>query len=114
LKWCKQYEIMKEKMRGAVAKLRNTSIHPSQMFIFYNAYFTKLVYFRYGILSINTNQEKELRAIYKETVLKKLGLSSKFLRQALCIRRSALGVRIMCLSIIIYMLITKLYIGYIK
>ena len=29
LKWYKQYEIMKEKIRGAVAKLRNTSIHPS-------------------------------------------------------------------------------------
>ena len=55
LKQCKQYKIMKEKMRGAVAKLRNTSIHPSQTFIFYNAYFTKLVYFGCRIISINMN-----------------------------------------------------------
>ena len=29
LKWCKQYKIMKDKMRKVVSKFKNTSIHQS-------------------------------------------------------------------------------------
>ena len=49
----KQYQIIKDKMRNAVAKLKNTNIYPLLTYVFYNTYFTKLVYFRCEIVSIN-------------------------------------------------------------
>ena len=47
-------------------------------------------------------------------MLKKLGLSSKFPRQALYARRMVLGIGIMHLIIIIYILAIKLYLGHMR
>ena len=54
----------------------------------------KRVYFRYGIVMLTDNQEKELKRIYKESLLLKMGLGRKFSCSILYSRKSALGVGI--------------------
>ena len=71
----------------------------------------KSVYFGYGILELTDNQEKELKKIYEEPLLIKLGLSRNFPRRVLYSRKSALGIGIMKPSTIINILNAKLYLG---
>ena len=44
---------MKDKIRKAIAKLKNTNIHLLLICIFYNTCFVKVVYFGCGIVLIN-------------------------------------------------------------
>ena len=71
----------------------------------------KSVYFGCRIIELTNRQEQELKRIYEELLLIKLGLSRNFPRDVLYSRKSALGVRIMMPSTIINMLKAKLYIG---
>ena len=48
--------------------------------VYYNIYILKSVYFRYRIIDLNEKEKDELRRIYEELLLRKLGLSIKFLR----------------------------------
>jgi len=52
LKWEIQFEKMKEKMIEAIFKLKNTEIVAPIVYMCYNAYLIKKVYFRYGVLSL--------------------------------------------------------------
>jgi len=99
-------------MRSTILKLSNTNIYPLLTYVFYNKYFIKTVYFGYRIISINTQQEIELRKIFEEIILKKLDLRSTFPRWVLYTRKSAIRIIIMKPSIIINMLALKVYIGY--
>ena len=60
---------------------------------------------------MHPKQEKELRRIYEEPILIKLGLGRKFPRTALYSRKSVLGVGLMTPSTIIACLKLKLYVG---
>ena len=55
----------------------------------------KSVFFGCGVIELNPREEKELKRIYKEPMLVKLGLSKKFPRIVLYTRKSALGVGLM-------------------
>ena len=55
---------------------------------------------------------KILKAIYEESILHKLGYSSKFPRKVLYMWKNALGTGLLCLKTIIETLALKLYIRY--
>ena len=74
----------------------------------------KSVCFGCSIVDFNHRQEKELKHIYEEPLLVKLGLSRKFPRSVLCSRKSALGVGIMTPSTIIDTLKAKLHLGNVR
>ena len=101
---------MKDKMQCAIAQLQNIVIALPLTYIFFNQYLIKSVYFGCSLMYLNETQEKELIKIYKEPILKKIGLSAKFLRQILYVRKSALGIGIMRSSTIVNTLTIKLYI----
>ena len=61
---------------------------------------------------LTPKQEKILQDISEKTILRKLGLSEKFLREVLYSRKSALGICLIKLSTIIVILALKLCIGY--
>jgi hypothetical protein len=110
IKWIKQFELIKDKMRCAIAKLQNTVIALPLIYIFFNQYLIKSMYFGCRPIYINKAQEKELMKIYEVPILKKIGLSAKFPRQILYVRKAALGVGIIKPSTIINTLAIKLYI----
>ena len=99
-------------MRIAIAKLNNTNTIPQLIYVFYNAYMIKSIYFGCGILKLTPTQEAILIWIYELTLLQKLGLSIKFSRSVLYIRKSVVGIGIIKPSTIIDILALKLYIGH--
>lgn len=111
LSWKGQFEVMRKKMDTSIKKLMNMEINTYQAAIYFNVYMIKSVYFGCGIVKLNKQQEKELRRIYEEPMLIKLGLSRKYPRTALYSRKSALGVGLMLPSTLLAVLKLKLYIG---
>jgi len=105
---------MRKKLNISTTKLMSTDINPFQAAIYYNAYMIKSVYFGCGIVELNQSQEKELKRIYKEPLLLKLGLSRNFPRSVLYSRKSALGIGIMIPSTIIAILKAKLYVSNVR
>ena len=69
------------------------------------------VFFGCGVIELNKKQEDELRRIYEQPMLIKLGLSRKYPRTALYSRKSALGIGLMKPNTIIAILKLKSYIG---
>jgi len=112
LKWVVQFAAMKEKMRSAVKKLRNTVIATSTASLYYNMYLTTNVYFGCGVMYLMPKQEEILKKIYKPVLLQKIGLSIKFPRKIVYARKSALGIGLIAPSTIIDTLVLKLYLGY--
>ena len=102
---------MQKKLHVSITKLMNTDINSYQVAIYYKIYMIKSVYFGCGIFELTDNQENELKKIYEEPLLVKLGLSRNFLRRVLYSRKSALGIGIMEPSTIINILKAKLYLG---
>ena len=109
-----QFEVMRKKLHILVTKLMRIEINPFQAAIYYNAYMIKSVYFGCSIIKFNEAQETELKRLYKEPLLVKLGLSRKFPRVVLYSRKSVLGVGIMTPNTILVILKAKLYIGNIQ
>lgn len=54
-----------------------------------------MVCFECGVLTLNQKQEEELKKISEATLLRKLGLSERFLRKILRAQKSQLGVGIL-------------------
>lgn len=86
-------------------------INAYQAGMYFNVYMIKSVYFGCGVIELNKQQENELRRLYEEPMLVKLGLSKKYPRTALYSRKSALGVGLMMPSTLIAVLKLKAYIG---
>jgi len=76
--WKGQFQVMKEKIEIAIAKLNNTNIKIPLIYIFFNVYSIKSVYFGCRIMELLDSQKKELKRIYKEIILVKLNLGRKF------------------------------------
>jgi len=102
---------MQKKLHVSITKLMNIDINTYQAAIYYNIYMIKSIYFGCGIFELTDNQEKELKKIYEEPLLIKLGFSRNFPRRVLYSRKSALGIGIMKPSTIINILKVKLYLG---
>ena len=99
---------------GAISKLMQTNINPFQAATHCNTCVIKSVYFGCGILELSSKQEDELKKIYEEPLLIKLGLSRKFPRAVLCSRKSTLGDGIMTPKTTIDVLKAKTYLGNIR
>ena len=69
--WSKQFIIIVNKMRTAVVKLMNTTIMVLLIYIYFNAYLMKSVYFGYRIIELEEEQEQILQNIYEKLFLKK-------------------------------------------
>ena len=69
---------MVEKMKIAVAKLKETTIHSYMTHIVFNTCIMKSIYFGCGIVELHLKQEQILQKTYEETILQKIGLSKKF------------------------------------
>jgi len=70
-------------MKKVVVKLNNTILHPNLIFLYFNTYLLKSIFFRCEIINLNEKQEKELQKMYEEMITTKLGLGQKFLRHIL-------------------------------
>ena len=57
LKWNKQFEIMKEKMREAIGKLKNAVVFAPTAHIFFNVHLIKKVFCGCGAFVIMPKQE---------------------------------------------------------
>ena len=111
LSWKGQFEVMRKKINLSICKIINMDINSYQVYIYFNVYMIKSVFFGYGVIELNSREEEELKRIYKEPLLIKLGLGKKFSRIVLYKRKSALGIGLMKPSIIIAILKLKSYIG---
>jgi len=78
--------------------------------MYFNSYFLTSIYFRVGIIELTKAQEDELKRLYKVPMLKKLGLSIKFLKELLYVRQSALSVKLVALNTALLIAALKLYI----
>lgn len=76
---------------------------------FLNSCMTKSAYFGFRIIKIAENKEKALQKAYEASFLRKVGLSEKFLRVVMCMRKSVLGLGLMKPSTITDMLVLKQY-----
>ena len=72
----------------------------------------KSMYFRCEIVELNPKQEEILKNIYKEIIADKIGIGKKFPRRILYIRKTAIRVELIKLSIVVRIQALKLYIGY--
>ena len=52
LKQGKQFQMMCDKMKYAITKLNNTSIKTQTIYLYFNSYLIKIVYFGYSIVEI--------------------------------------------------------------
>ena len=103
---------MIEKMFKVMSKLRSTPITISNIYVYFNMYLITHVYFGCGVISLTPKQEQLLMKISKITLLRKVGLSEKFLRKILYARKLQLGVGILKPSTILTILSLKLYLGH--
>ena len=78
LKWMKQFECMKEKLKEAIHELKDIEVVIPIAYIFHNVYLCKKVYFGCRIIILTEKQEKELTRIHELIILWKLRLSEKF------------------------------------
>ena len=98
------------KLIKSMKELIVIQMNPYQAHIYINIHMIRSAYFGHGILELNKKQEKELRLIYEELLLKKLGLGEKFLRLLLCVRKLAGRVRLLQLKTIVGMMVIKQHI----
>ena len=95
-----------------MSKLRSILLSIANTYIFFNMYLITQVYFGYGVISLSPKQEEILMQISESILLRKLGLSEKFPRKVLYAQKSQLGVEIIYPTIIIAILVLKLYLGH--
>ena len=87
-----QFDIMKKKTYKAILKLNNIVMKPYLTYLYFNGNLLKIDFSRSRIIEFTKAQDKALRSIYELMILKKLHLSSKFLKEILHSRKSALGI----------------------
>ena len=80
LKWNEQFEIMKDKMRETIGKLKNTVIFVL-IAHFFNVRLTKKVHFGYGVFVTTIKQEETLMKMCEPVTLRKMGFSMNFPRK---------------------------------
>jgi len=101
-------------MYEAIAKLNSTIVQSQLIYLYFNTYLIKSVFFVCGIVELLEEQNIILQKIYKATIAKKMKLRTTFLRAILYMRQNVIGMRLITLKINIAILICKLYIGNIR
>ena len=111
IKWEDQFNVMVEKMKEVIYKLRKVEIAALIAYLYYNAYLIKKVHFGSGVMALTEKQEIVLKQIYEPVLLRKMNLSEKFPRSVLYSRKKELGIELLALKTIIGVLALKLCIG---
>ena len=70
LTWNKQFEVIANKMKESIAKLNNTKMHLNMIYMYFNAYLMKSVYFGCGIIVLNKLQDNILRKMCEPIIVK--------------------------------------------
>ena len=65
----KQFLIIKEKLIELITKLIRIEVNTFQVFIYFNMYMIRSIYFSASIMDIMRSQEVELKKIYEGTLL---------------------------------------------
>ena len=112
--WKGQFEIMRKKLHDSITKMMNIELNPYQASVYYHVYMIKSVFFGCGVIQLNEKQEIELKRLYEEPLLMKLGFSRNFPRKVLYMRKSAFGIGIMAPKTILDTMKLKLYIGNVR
>ena len=68
---------MKREMYWSITKFINLGTNTFQAAIYFNAHMIKSVFFRYSIKDLALKEENEIKRIYKEHILMKIGFSRK-------------------------------------
>ena len=71
----------------------------------------KIVFFAFGIVTLNDKEFKELERICEKLILRNLKISEKFPRMIIHINKNFLGLELMRLNTMLNMLNLKLYLG---
>ena len=96
-------------MANSVKKLMATEMIVYQVYIYFNIYLIRNIFFRCGVVDITEKQEKNMKMIYEILLLNKLQLGEKFPRKVLYARCTALGIKIIQPKIAIAMAMLCLY-----
>ena len=94
-----------------MSKLMKASMNYYQAGVCYNICILISDYFRYRIINLYKKEEEELRRIYEELLLRKLGLSIKFLRIIMHESKDSLGLGMIKPKIIVASYVMKIYLG---
>ena len=73
-------------------KLKNTIISAHLIYLYFDAYLLKSMFFRYGAVYLTEGQERQLQIIHEKVIVQKLILRANFLRAILCSRQNAVGI----------------------
>ena len=98
-------------MCSAISKLKAITLYTDSIYLYFNAYLIKSIFFGIGIMHLILKQNKELKVIYEEVICTKLELRSKFPRAILYSNKSSIGIGLIAPETSIAMLASKLYIG---
>jgi len=63
-------------MKESIVKIKNKTIIAPLVYIYFNTYLIKAVYFGSRVIKLNNKQEEVLMKLYESTLLQKLGLST--------------------------------------
>ena len=69
----------------------NTELTLCQVHVYFSIYVLKSVFFRCGVVRLSELGKDEMKRIYEEPTLKKLGLSVKLPREVMYMRKTELG-----------------------
>ena len=61
----------------------NLDVNTYQVVVYYNVHMIKSVFFGCRVINITKKQEKELKRLYEEPILRKMDFSTKFIRNTL-------------------------------
>lgn len=63
-----------------------------QVYIFFNMYMIRSIFFGMGIVDITKAQNNKLKKMYKLPIARKLNVGNKFPKKMMYMRRNSLGV----------------------
>ena len=101
---------MKEKLTISIKKVIVTEMSIYRD-IYFNMYMLWSIYFGYRVVQLIKKQEDELRSIYKGPLIKKLGLSVKYLKYVIYTRILVEGLGILQPKIILAIIALKHYLA---
>ena len=102
---------MRGRMYEAMAKLNSIVIKPQLVYLYFNAYLIKKVFFRYRIVKLHKEQTRILQKMYEKIIIKKLGVGENFPQVVLYSKRNTVGYGLVKLETVLAMLLMKLHIG---
>ena len=101
-------------MYKAIAKLNSTVMKPQLVYLYFNTYLIKKVFFRCRIIKLYKEQTRILQKMYGKIIIKKLGVEENFLRGVLYSRRNTVGYGLVKAETVLAMISMKLYVGNIR